>query len=103
MRRVSGSVAVRPRVQGAGGRQPQRLTAPVLCIHLGHGGHAGRVVSHDGPDALEIQGLRLVVGRAAGEQKQQDEHRELIDRYSGCLDTGGDLGSQVEGLREEWR
>jgi AbrB family looped-hinge helix DNA binding protein len=28
---------------------------------------------------------------------------ELIDRYSGCLDTGGDLGRQVEGLREEWR
>jgi hypothetical protein len=77
---------VRPRVQGAGGRQPQRLTAPVLCIHLGHGGHAGRVVSHYGPDALEIQGLRLVVGRAAGDggagQKQRDEHRELIDRYS---------------------
>ena len=86
MRRVSGSVAVRPRVQGAGGRQPQRLTAPVLCIRLGHGGHAGRVVSHDGPDALEIQGLRLVAGLAAGDggarQKQQDEHPELIDRYS---------------------
>ena len=28
---------------------------------------------------------------------------ELIDRYSGCLDTGGDLREQVEGLREEWR
>ncbi len=28
---------------------------------------------------------------------------ELIDRYSGCLDTGGDLRRQVEGLREEWR
>jgi bifunctional DNA-binding transcriptional regulator/antitoxin component of YhaV-PrlF toxin-antitoxin module len=28
---------------------------------------------------------------------------ELVDRYSGCLDTGGDLGGQVEGLREEWR
>ncbi|HEX3173816.1 MAG TPA: AbrB/MazE/SpoVT family DNA-binding domain-containing protein [Solirubrobacterales bacterium] len=28
---------------------------------------------------------------------------ELIDRYSGCLDTGGHLGRQVEGLREEWR
>jgi hypothetical protein len=44
------------------------------------------VVSHDGPDALEIQGLRLVVGLAAGDggarQKQQDEDRELIDRYS---------------------
>jgi bifunctional DNA-binding transcriptional regulator/antitoxin component of YhaV-PrlF toxin-antitoxin module len=28
---------------------------------------------------------------------------ELIDRYSGCLDTGGDLGRQVEGLRKEWQ
>lgn len=28
---------------------------------------------------------------------------ELVDRYSGCLDTGGDLRKQVEGLREEWR
>lgn len=28
---------------------------------------------------------------------------ELIDRYSGCLDTGGDLRGRVEGLREEWR
>jgi AbrB family looped-hinge helix DNA binding protein len=27
---------------------------------------------------------------------------ELIDRYSGCLDTGGDLRQRVEGLREEW-
>jgi AbrB family looped-hinge helix DNA binding protein len=26
---------------------------------------------------------------------------ELIDRYSGCLDTGGALRRQVEGLREE--
>jgi bifunctional DNA-binding transcriptional regulator/antitoxin component of YhaV-PrlF toxin-antitoxin module len=28
---------------------------------------------------------------------------ELVDRYSGCLNTGGDLREQVEGLREEWR
>jgi AbrB family looped-hinge helix DNA binding protein len=28
---------------------------------------------------------------------------ELVDRYSGCLDTGGDLRNRVEGLREEWR
>lgn len=28
---------------------------------------------------------------------------ELIDRYSGCLDTGDDLRERVEGLREEWR
>lgn len=28
---------------------------------------------------------------------------ELVDRYSGCLETGGELREQVEGLREEWR
>ncbi|HEX6688520.1 MAG TPA: AbrB/MazE/SpoVT family DNA-binding domain-containing protein [Solirubrobacterales bacterium] len=28
---------------------------------------------------------------------------ELLDRYSGCLDTGGDLRERMEGLREEWR
>ena len=28
---------------------------------------------------------------------------ELLDRYSGCLDTNGALRGQVEGLREEWR
>ena len=27
---------------------------------------------------------------------------ELLDRYSGCLDSEGDLRGQVEGLREEW-
>lgn len=28
---------------------------------------------------------------------------ELLDRYSGALDTGGRLRAVVEGLREEWR
>lgn len=28
---------------------------------------------------------------------------ELVDRYSGCLSTDGDLRERVEGLREEWR
>jgi AbrB family looped-hinge helix DNA binding protein len=28
---------------------------------------------------------------------------ELVDRYSGCVETGGKLREQVEGLREEWR
>jgi bifunctional DNA-binding transcriptional regulator/antitoxin component of YhaV-PrlF toxin-antitoxin module len=27
----------------------------------------------------------------------------LLDKYSGSLDTGGDLRKQVERLREEWR
>lgn len=28
---------------------------------------------------------------------------ELVDRYSGCLATGGNLRERVEGLRQEWR
>lgn len=28
---------------------------------------------------------------------------ELLDRYSGCLATEGDLRARTEGLREEWR
>ena len=28
---------------------------------------------------------------------------ELLDRYSGCLDTKGVLRGEVEGLRGEWR
>lgn len=28
---------------------------------------------------------------------------ELVDRYSGGLETGGDLRGRIEGLREEWR
>ncbi len=28
---------------------------------------------------------------------------ELVDRYSGCLETGGELRGRVEGLQEEWR
>lgn len=27
---------------------------------------------------------------------------ELIGRYSGCLDSGGELRRQAEGLRGEW-
>lgn len=27
---------------------------------------------------------------------------ELLDRYSGSLDTAGELKAQIEGLREEW-
>lgn len=28
---------------------------------------------------------------------------ELVDRYSGCIDTGGSLRERMEGLRGEWR
>jgi len=28
---------------------------------------------------------------------------ELLDRYSGCIESGGDLRRGLEGLRDEWR
>lgn len=28
---------------------------------------------------------------------------ELLDRYAGCIDTGGALRASAEGLRDEWR
>jgi len=28
---------------------------------------------------------------------------ELLDRYSGSIDSKGKLGEQVAGLRDEWR
>jgi hypothetical protein len=28
---------------------------------------------------------------------------ELLDRYSGCLDAGGDLRRHLTELRDEWR
>jgi bifunctional DNA-binding transcriptional regulator/antitoxin component of YhaV-PrlF toxin-antitoxin module len=28
---------------------------------------------------------------------------ELVDRYSGCLETGGDLRKDVARLRDEWQ
>lgn len=28
---------------------------------------------------------------------------ELVDRYSGCLDTGGELRARRQELRDEWR
>ena len=36
----------------------------------------GRVVSHDGPDALEIQGLRLIAGVPAGEGRAREEEQD---------------------------
>jgi bifunctional DNA-binding transcriptional regulator/antitoxin component of YhaV-PrlF toxin-antitoxin module len=28
---------------------------------------------------------------------------ELLDRFTGCVDSGGALRASVEGLRDEWR
>lgn len=32
----------------------------------------------------------------------QTEIDNLLDRYSGCLQTGGDLKGELEDLRDEW-
>lgn len=39
----------------------------------------------------------------AAYRAESREIGKLIDRYSGCLDTDGDLHAQVGGLRDEWR
>jgi hypothetical protein len=39
----------------------------------------------------------------AAHRAASQEIGKLVDRYSGCLDTGGDLNVRVDGLREEWR
>jgi hypothetical protein len=36
--------------------------------------------------------------RAAGRDRSED----VIDRYSGCIDTGGTLRDHIDGLRDEW-
>jgi bifunctional DNA-binding transcriptional regulator/antitoxin component of YhaV-PrlF toxin-antitoxin module len=28
---------------------------------------------------------------------------ELVERYAGCIDSGGGLGTRIERLRDEWR
>lgn len=38
-----------------------------------------------------------------GQGRQQRDLAKLVDRYSGCLDTRGDLRAQVEKLCREWR
>jgi len=39
----------------------------------------------------------------AAYRAESREIGELIDRYSGCLDTDGDLRAQADGLRDEWQ
>ncbi len=38
-----------------------------------------------------------------GSHAMDQPNPDLIDRYSGCLDTGGKLAATVEGLRDGWR
>jgi bifunctional DNA-binding transcriptional regulator/antitoxin component of YhaV-PrlF toxin-antitoxin module len=58
-------------------------------------------------DALRAAGLEpgdtLKVEAASAGRVVLTRVDELLGRYSGCVDSGGELWRQVEGLREEWR
>lgn len=58
-------------------------------------------------DALRAAGLgpgdTLKVEAASAGRVTLTRVDELLGSYSGCLDSGGELRRQVEGLREEWR
>lgn len=57
---------------------------------------AFRTAGFEAGDVLKVEAEgagRVVLTRVA----------ELVDRYSGHLETGGDLRERVGGLREEWR
>jgi len=51
---------------------------------------------------LEAGDMLRVEARGAG-QIMLTRVDELVDRYSGCLDTGGELRERRDKLREEWR
>jgi hypothetical protein len=59
--------------------------------------------------AISLNFVRKVTGKIMGSEAEGVGYEvltrldELLDRYSGCLQTGGDLRKRVEGLREEWR
>jgi AbrB family looped-hinge helix DNA binding protein len=58
--------------------------------------HAFRGAGLQPGDTLRVEADgagRLVLTRVA----------ELLDRYSGALDSGGELRAQIDGLRGEWR
>ena len=57
---------------------------------------AFRTAGFEPGDVLKVEAEgsgRVVLTRVA----------ELVDRYSGRLETDGDLRKRVRGLREEWR
>jgi bifunctional DNA-binding transcriptional regulator/antitoxin component of YhaV-PrlF toxin-antitoxin module len=58
-------------------------------------------------DALRAAGLgpgdTLKVEVASAGRVVLTRVDELLSSYSGCVDSGGELRRQVEGLREEWR
>lgn len=60
------------------------------------GSREGRyIVTEEHPD-----GSLVVVPDES--EKTRPPHDAEIDRYSGCLETGGDLGERLRGSREEW-
>jgi AbrB family looped-hinge helix DNA binding protein len=79
---------------GAGGRRNQtkvsskhQVTIPIAAFR-GAGLEPGDTLKVEADGAGRIVLTRL---------------DELLDRYSGCLDSGGALRVQVDGLRGEWR
>jgi hypothetical protein len=52
-------------------------------------------------DAIPGAWERVQEGLAQGRRGEGTPIDELVDRYSGCLESGGDLRGRVEGLREE--
>jgi AbrB family looped-hinge helix DNA binding protein len=88
-------MAINVKKDGAGARMrnqtkvssKHQVTIPAIAFH-GAGLEAG--------DTLKVEATgagRIVLTRLD----------ELLDRYSGCLDTGGGLRGRVEGLRGEWQ
>jgi hypothetical protein len=63
------------------------------------GPDAGRIT--ETLDAIPGAWERVQEGLAQGRCGEGTPLDELVDRYSGCLETGGDLRERVEGLREE--
>jgi len=53
--------------------------------------------------------VRKVTGKTTGSEAEGVGYEALtrlverLDRYAGCLQTGGDLRKRLEGLRREWR
>lgn len=86
-RNVKKNVSVAPLRDRTKISSKHQVTIPAAAFH-GAGLEPGDVLR------VEAQGAgRLVLTRVG----------EMLDRYSGCLDTGGRLHIQLDQLRGEWR
>jgi len=53
-------------------------------------------------EAIELGVKAVHEARRKRRAADRDCIEDLIDRYSGCLDTGGTLRDRIDELREEW-